>query len=199
MGRGPVGLFAIQSAKIMGAERIIAIDTVPERLALARKYGATDIIDFAKEDVFERIKEISRGEGADGVIDCVGMEASAGHGLSSVISTLQEKLTSTERPYALMEAIRAVRPCGIVSVPGVYGGPIPVNMGAIVQKGLTLKSGQTHVKRYLEPLTKLIQQGKFDTASLITHRSADLADGPDLYKTFRDKKDGCVKVVFHPN
>jgi threonine dehydrogenase-like Zn-dependent dehydrogenase len=198
-GAGPVGLFAIQSAKIMGAERIIAIDTVPERLELARKYGATDIIDFAKGDVFERIKEISRGEGADGVIDCVGMEASAGHGLSSVISTLQEKLTSTERPYALMEAIRAVRPCGIVSVPGVYGGPIPVNMGAIVQKGLTLKSGQTHVKRYLEPLTKLIQQGKFDTASLITHRSADLADGPDLYKTFRDKKDGCVKVVFHPN
>lgn len=98
-----------------------------------------------------------------------------------------------------MEAIRAVRPCGIVSVPGVYGGPIPVNMGAIVQKGLTMKSGQTHVKRYLEPLTKLIQQGKFDTASLITHRSTDLADGPDLYKTFRDKKDGCVKVVFHPN
>lgn len=198
-GAGPVGLFAIQSAKIMGAERIIAIDTVPERLALARKYGATDIIDFAKDDVFERIKEISRGEGADGVIDCVGMEASAGHGISSVISTLQEKLTSTERPYALMEAIRAVRPCGIVSVPGVYGGPIPVNMGAIVQKGLTMKSGQTHVKRYLEPLTKLIQQGKFDTASLITHRSTDLADGPDLYKTFRDKKDGCVKVVFHPN
>jgi threonine dehydrogenase-like Zn-dependent dehydrogenase len=198
-GAGPVGLFAIQSAQIMGAERIIAIDTVPERLALARKYGATDIIDFAKEDVFERIKEISKGEGADGVIDCVGMEASAGHGLSSVISTLQEKLTSTERPYALMEAIRAVRPCGIVSVPGVYGGPIPVNMGAIVQKGLTMKSGQTHVKRYLEPLTKLIQQGKFDTASLITHRSTNLADGPDLYKTFRDKKDGCVKVVFHPN
>jgi threonine dehydrogenase-like Zn-dependent dehydrogenase len=91
-----------------------------------------------------------------------------------------------------------VRPCGIVSVPGVYGGPVPVNMGSIVQKGLTLKSGQTHVKRYLEPLTNLIQEGKFDTASLITHRSTNLADGPDLYKTFRDKKDGCVKVVFHP-
>lgn len=133
------------------------------------------------------------------MIDCVGMEASAGHGLSGVIATLQEKLTSTERPYALTEAIKAVRPCGIVSVPGVYGGPIPVNMGSIVQKGLTLKSGQTHVKRYLEPLTKLIQEGKFDTASLITHRSTDLADGPDLYKTFRDKKDGCVKVVFHPS
>ena len=99
-GAGPVGLFAIQSAKIMGAERIIAIDTVPERLALARTYGATDVIDFMKEDVFERIKEISKGEGADGVIDCVGMEATAGHGVASLVSTIQEKLTSTERPYA---------------------------------------------------------------------------------------------------
>jgi len=198
-GAGPVGLFAIQSAKIMGAGRIIAIDTVPERLALAKKSGATDVIDFMNEDVFERIREISKGQGADGVIDCVGMEATAGHGIAGVLSTLQEKLTSTERPYVLAEAIKAVRPCGIVSVPGVYGGPVPVNMGSIVQKGLTLKSGQTHVKRYLETLTKLIQAGKFDMTSLITHRSTDLADGPDLYKTFRDKKDGCVKVVFHPN
>jgi threonine dehydrogenase-like Zn-dependent dehydrogenase len=199
-GAGPVGLFAIQSAKIMGAGRIIAIDTVPERLALAKKSGATDVIDFMNEDVFERIKEISKGQGADGVIDCVGMEASAGHGgLTGVLSTLQEKLTSTERPYALAEAIKAVRPCGIVSVPGVYGGPVPVNMGSIVQKGLTLKSGQTHVKRYLETLTKLIQEGKFDMTSMITHRSTNLADGPDLYKTFRDKADGCVKVVFQPN
>jgi threonine dehydrogenase-like Zn-dependent dehydrogenase len=197
-GAGPVGIFAIQSAKLMGAERIIAIETVPERIALARKAGATDVIDFMNEDVFERIKEITRGQGADGVIDCVGMEASAGHGgLTGVLSTVQEKLTATERPYALAEAIKAVRPCGIVSVPGVYGGPIPVNMGSIVQKGLTLKSGQTHVKRYLEPLTKLIQDGKIDTTLLITHRSHDLAEGPDLYKTFRDKKDGCVKVVFH--
>ncbi|MGU3546416.1 zinc-dependent alcohol dehydrogenase [Methylobacterium sp. A52T] len=199
-GTGPVGIFAIQSAKIMGAERIIAIETVPERIALAEKAGATDVIDFMNEDVFERIKEITKGQGADGVIDCVGMEASAGHGgLTGMLSTVQEKLTATERPYALAEAIKAVRPCGIVSVPGVYGGPIPVNMGSIVQKGLTLKSGQTHVKRYLEPLTKLIQEGKIDTTSLITHRSQDLAEGPDLYKAFRDKKDGCVKVVFHLN
>jgi threonine dehydrogenase-like Zn-dependent dehydrogenase len=199
-GTGPVGIFAIQSAKIMGAERIIAIETVPERIALAKKAGASDVIDFMNEDVFERIKEITKGQGADGVIDCVGMEASAGHGgLTGMLSTVQEKLTATERPYALAEAIKAVRPCGIVSVPGVYGGPIPVNMGSIVQKGLTLKSGQTHVKRYLEPLTKLIQEGKIDMTSLITHRSQDLAEGPDLYKTFRDKKDGCVKVVFHLN
>ena len=199
-GAGPVGLFAIQSAKVMGAERIIAIETVPERIAMARNAGATDIIDFMQEDVFERIKEISKGQGADGVIDCVGMEASSGHGgITGALATIQEKLTSTERPYVLAEAIKAVRPCGIVSVPGVYGGPVPINMGSVVQKGLTIKSGQTHVKRYLEPLTKLIQEGKIDTTSMITHRSTNLTDGPDLYKTFKEKKEGCVKVVFHPN
>ena len=195
-GAGPVGIFAIQSARIMGAERIIVIETVPERIALAKMSGATDIIDFENEDVFERIKEISKGQGADSVIDCVGMEATSGHGVTGVISAVQEKLTSTERPYVLSEAIKAVRPAGIVSVPGVYGGPVPINMGSVVQKGLTIRSGQTHVKRYLEKLTGLIQEGKIDTTSMITHRSSDLADGPDLYKTFRDKKDGCVKVVF---
>ena len=199
-GAGPVGYFAIQAAKIMGAERIIVIEMVPERIALARKAGATDIIDFAKEDVFERIKEISQGKGADAVIDCVGMEASGhSHGLGGIVTAIQEKLTTTERPIVLAEAIRAVRPCGVVSVPGVYGGPVPINMGSVVQKGLTIRSGQTHVKRYLEPLTRLIQDGKIDTASLITHRSTRLEDGPDLYQTFKEKKDGCVKVVFHPN
>ncbi len=198
-GAGPVGLFAIKSAQIKGAGRIIAIDTVPERIALARQAGATDIIDYAHEDVIERIKEISKGEGADCVVDCVGMESDAGHGLFKVVSAIQEKLTSTQRPYALEQMIQAVRSCGIVSVPGVYAGPIPVNMGALVQKGLTVKSGQTHVKRYLEPLAKLIQDGTIDPTFLITHRSTKLEDGPELYKTFRDKKDNCVKVVFHPN
>ncbi|MGI4977336.1 MAG: zinc-dependent alcohol dehydrogenase [Janthinobacterium lividum] len=198
-GAGPVGLFAIQSAVIKGAGRIIAIDTVPERIAMARKAGATDVIDYANEDVMERLKEISGGQGPDCVVDCVGMESDAGHGLFKAISTIQAKLTSTQRPYALEQMIQAVRSCGIVSIPGVYAGPIPVNMGALVQKGLTIKSGQTHVKRYLEPLTKLIQEGKIDPTFLITHRSTKLEDGPELYKTFRDKKDNCVKVVFHPN
>ena len=198
-GAGPVGIFAIQSAKVMGAERIIAIETVPERIAMAKQAGATDIIDFVKEDVYERIKEISKGEGADSVIDCVGMEASGAHGLLGMVDAVKEKLTPLERTAALDQAIRAVRPCGVVSVPGVYGGPLTINMGQIVQKGLTMRSGQTHVKRYLEPLTKLIQEKKVDTTFLITHRSNKLEDGPDLYKTFRDKKDGCVKVVFHPN
>ena len=195
-GAGPVGLFAIKSAQVMGAARIIVIETVPERIALARQAGATDIIDLKKEDVLARIKDLTNGEGADAVIDCVGMEATAGHGMLGVLSAVQEKLTSTQRPYALEQAIQAVRPSGVVSVPGVYGGPVPVNMAAVVQKGLTIRSGQTHVKRYLEPLAKLIEQGKIDPTFLITHRSSKLADGPGLYETFRDKKDGCVKVVF---
>ena len=195
-GAGPVGFFAIQAARHMGASRVIAIETVPERIALARTAGATDIIDFKVEDVMERIREISDGQGADCVIDCVGMESVAGHGAFSVISKVQEAVTSTQRPYALEQMIQAVRPAGTVSVPGVYAGPVPLNMAAIVQKGLTIKTGQTHVKRYLEPLTKLIQEGKIDTTSIISHRSGDLADGPELYKAFRDKTDHCTKVVF---
>ena len=195
-GAGPVGFFAIQAARHMGAARVIAIETVPERIALARTAGATDIIDFKVEDVMERIREISNGQGADCVIDCVGMESVAGHGAFSVISKVQEAVTSTQRPYALEQMIQAVRPAGTVSVPGVYAGPVPLNMAAIVQKGLTIKTGQTHVKRYLEPLTRLIQEGRIDTTSIISHRSADLADGPELYKAFRDKTDHCTKVVF---
>ena len=135
----------------MGADRIVVIETVPERIALARKIGATDIVDFENEDVYERIKEISKGEGADGVIDCVGMEATGGHGIAGAISKVQETLgSSTQRPYVLNEAIKAVRPGGSVSVPGVYGAPVPLDMGSVVQKGLTIRSGQTSVKRYLE-------------------------------------------------
>jgi len=196
-GAGPVGLFAIKSAEIMGAERIIVIESVPERQALARQAGATDIIDHTSEDVMERIHEITRGEGPHATVDCVGMESTPGHGALGVLGAIQEKLTSTQRPYALEQAVQAVRPSGIVSVPGVYAGPVPVNMGAVVQKGLTFRTGQTHVKRYLDKLSGLIQEGRIDPTFLITHRSTNLADGPELYKTFRDKKDGCVKVVFN--
>ncbi len=196
-GAGPVGLFAIRSAVIMGAERVVSIESVPERIALAAKAGATDHINPEKEDVLERINEITHGQGADSVMDCVGMEAHGGHGIMGAISAVQATLTSMQRPYALEQMIMAVRPCGNVSVPGVYSGPVPLNMAAIVQKGLTIKSGQTHVKRYMEPLAKMIQEGKIDPTFLITHRSSKLEDGPELYKTFRDKKDDCVKVVFH--
>ena len=196
-GAGPVGLFAIKSAAVMKAGRIISIETVPERIALAKVAGATDVIDPSTEDVMERLKEITGGQGPDCVVDCVGMEASAHHGLLGALSRVQEKLTATQRPFALEQMIQAVRPSGTVSVPGVYGGPVPVNMAAVVQKGLVIRSGQTHVKRFLEPLTKLIQDGTIDPTFLITHRSGNLEDGPALYETFRDKKDGCVKVVFN--
>ncbi len=196
-GAGPVGLFAIKSASVMGAERVIAIESVPERIALARKAGATDVIDYTKEDVLERIKDITKGRGADAVIDCVGMESDGAHGLLGVLSSVQSAVTSTQRPYALEQMVMAVRPSGIISVPGVYAGPVPVNMGSVVQKGLTIRSGQTHVKRYLEKLAGLIEDGTIDPTFLITHRSTKLEDGPELYKTFRDKKDDCVKVVFH--
>jgi threonine dehydrogenase-like Zn-dependent dehydrogenase len=196
-GAGPVGLFAIKSAAVMKAGRIIAIEMVPERQSLARIAGATDVIDPSVEDVMERIRDITKGEGPDAVIDCVGMEASGHHGVMGAISAIQEKLTATQRPFALEQMIQAVRASGIVSVPGVYGGPVPVNMGAVVQKGLTIRSGQTHVKRWMGELAGLIMDGTIDPTFLITTRSSRLEDGPDLYKTFRDKQDGCVKVVFH--
>ena len=196
-GAGPVGLFAIKSAAVMKAGRIISIETVPERIALARIAGATDVIDPSAEDVMERLKEITDGQGPDCVVDCVGMEASGHHGILGALSRVQEKITSTQRPFALEQMIQAIRPSGTVSVPGVYGGPVPINMAAVVQKGLTIRSGQTHVKRFLEPLAKLIQDGTIDPTFLITHRSTRLEDGPELYKTFRDKADGCVKVVFN--
>ncbi len=196
-GAGPVGLFAIVSAAVMGAGTIIAIESVPERQALARVAGATDVIDPSTEDVLARIKDITHGEGPNATVDCVGMEASGHHGVLGALSAVQEKLTSTQRPYALEQAIIAVRPSGIVSVPGVYGGPIPVNMGAVVQKGLTIRTGQTHVKRWLDELTKLIASGRIDPTFLISHRSSDLTQGPALYETFRDKKEKCTKVVFN--
>ena len=138
-GTGPVGLFAIQSAKVLGAERIIAIETVPERIAMARKAGATDIVNFAKEDVYRAHQGDQQGRRcADVVIDCVGMEASPGHGQGGISSApSKRKVMPAERTYVLDQAIRAVRPCGVVSVPGVYGGPVTVDMGSIVQKGLT--------------------------------------------------------------
>ena len=198
-GCGPVGLFAIASAYMLGAGKVIAIDRFPERLKLARDYCGATTIDYTEDGVIvvEALRDLTGGMGPDSCIDAVGMEAHGAHGIAGAISKVQEAIGSgTQRPYVLNEAIKAVRPGGSVSVPGVYGGPVPINRGAVVQKGLTIKSGQTHVKRYLEPLTKLIQDGRIDMTSMVTHKSKDLADGPELYKTFRDKKDGCVKVVF---
>lgn len=194
-GCGPVGLFAIKSAFLLGAERVIAIDTVPERLQLARECGA-ETLDYDDEDLQQRILDLTNGLGPDAVIEAVGLES---HGTGGVMETLQSKLTTTERPYALMQAILACRPGGTVSLPGVFvGSAVPTPLGAFIGKGLTLKTGQTHVQRYLEPLMAMIVEGKIDPSFLITHR-VSLEDGPEAYKTFRDKEDGCVKVVIRPN
>ncbi len=194
-GCGPVGLFAIKSAFLLGAERVIAIDTIPERQALARACGA-ETLDYSDEDLQQQILDMTNGLGPDAVIEAVGMES---HGVGGLMEAVQSKLSSSERPFALQQAILACRPGGTVSLPGVFVGPaVSAPLGAFVGKGLTMKTGQTHVQRYLEPLMNLIAEGRIDPSFLITHRIA-LEEGPEAYKTFRDKKDGCVKVVIRPN
>lgn len=199
-GCGPVGLFAILSAFILGAHRVIAIDPVPVRLTMARNAGA-ETIDNEAGNVHEQILELTNGQGPDAVIDAVGLESHGADGaLQKVSSAVQSSLTAFERPYALNEAIKSCRPGGIVSVPGVYmGAGVPIAMGSFMNKGLTMKTGQTHVHKYLPKLMQLIEEGRIDPTSIITHRTADLAAGPDLYKTFRDKQDDCVKVVLFPH
>jgi threonine dehydrogenase-like Zn-dependent dehydrogenase len=192
-GCGPVGLLIVKCCHLLGAKRVIAIDRVKERMDLAKQAGA-DVLNLDDGDIHEQILQATQGLGPDAVIDAVGAEAHGG----GMVDTLKAKLTGLERPTALQEAIRSCRPCGIVSVPGVYGGPITLNMGALMQKGLTIKSGQTHVQRYLEPLLKMVADGKIDPGFIITHRIG-LKEGPEMYETFRDKKDGCIKVVIHPN
>jgi len=198
-GCGPVGQFAIKSAWMLGAGRVIAIDTVPERLKLAADHGRAETIDFMKTDVYDRLQEMTKGRGPDRCIDAVGAEA---HGMGSV-SAMVDKAKAvvglgTDRPTALREAIFCCRKGGTVSVPGVYVGLLDnMPMGAFVNKALTMKTGQTHVHRYLKPLMEKIEKGEIDPSFLITHR-LKLADAPQAYKTFRDKQDGCIKVVLIP-
>lgn len=199
-GCGPVGILAIKSCLLLGAKRVIAIDTVPERLALARAAGA-ETIDFGEDKVQESIMEMTHGLGPDAVIEAVGMEAHGADTLAQKIgSAVMAATISMERPFALNQAILACRPGGIVSMPGVYGGPVgPVALGVLMNKGLTLKTGQTHMVRYLKPLLERIEKKEIDPSFIISHRSSRLEDGPELYKKFRDKADGCTKVVFTPH
>ena len=199
-GCGPVGLFSIMSAFVLGAGRVIAIDSVKERLELARKLGA-ETIDFKDGSVHEKILEMTRGEGPDAVIEAVGMESvGAETTMQKVASAVQATVSASDRPYALNDAILCCRPGGIVSVPGVYiGATVPTAMGAFMNKGLSMRTGQTHVHKYMDKLMRLIEDGKVDPTLIISHRTADLGEGPDLYKTFRAKDDGCVKVVMFPH
>jgi threonine dehydrogenase-like Zn-dependent dehydrogenase len=197
-GCGPVGQMAIRSAFLLGAERVIAIDDVQERLIMALQSGA-EIVDFSRENVFDRVKALSGGRGPDACIDAVGLEA---HGATLDAYLDQAKAAAylaTDRPSALRQAIHACRKGGIVSIPGVYGGFLDkIPFGAAFQKGLTFKMGQTHMMRYMKPLLEFIERGLIDPSFVITHRlPLDLA--PEAYKTFRDKKDGCIKVVLKPH
>jgi threonine dehydrogenase-like Zn-dependent dehydrogenase len=197
-GCGPVGQMAIRSAVMLGAGRVIAIDNVPERLAMARAGGA-ETIDTTNENASERLKEMTKGRGPDSCIDAVGAEAHGTNPLENIVDSAKMAVKlSTDRPGALRQAIMACRKGGTLSVPGVYIGLLDkIPFGALMNKGLTVRTGQTHVQRYLAPLLKTIEDGKMDPSFVITHERP-LEDGPELYKTFRDKKDGCIKVVLKP-
>jgi len=196
-GCGPVGQFAIRSAFMFGAERVIAIDRIPERLELA-KAGGAEILNYEETEIGVALKEMTGGRGPDCCIDAVGMEAH-GTGLMAAYDMVKQTFRlETGRPLALREAIVACRKGGKVSVPGVYGGFIDkVPMGAFVNKGLTMRSGQTHMQKYMKPLLDRIQNGEIDPSFIITHR-LPLDEAPHGYKIFRDKKDNCVKVVLKP-
>lgn len=197
-GAGPVGQFAIRSAIMMGAEQVICIDNVPERLSMARAGGAITI-NFDEESVLERLKELTRGKGPEKCIDSVGMEAHAARSIDSMYDRAKQALMlESDRPHVLREMIYVCRPAGIISIPGVYGGLIDkIPFGAAMNKGLTFRMGQTHVNRWTDDLLKRIQEGQIDPSFVITH-SVSLEQGPEMYKTFRDKHDGCIKVVLKP-
>ncbi len=197
-GGGPVGQFAVKSAYLLGAERVILIDEVAERLSLARNQGKAETIDFSTDSVLEGLKELTGGRGPDVCIDAVGLEA---HGVApdALLDRAKAALfLATDRAHALREAIQACRKGGTVSIPGVYGGMVDkMPMGAAFGKGLTFRMGQTHVHRYLQPLLEHIQAGDIDPTFIITHR-LKLDDAPEAYKTFKAHDDGCIKVVLTP-
>ncbi len=197
-GCGPVGQMAIKSAFLLGAERVIAIDTVPERLALALASGAITL-NFADEDIYDRIQELTQGRGADACIDAVGTEASATASLDSMVDRIKvATFMGTDRPHVLRQAIHCCRNFGTVSIVGVYGGFLDkVPMGSAINRGLTFRMAQTPVQHYMHKLLGRIEAGEIDPSFVITHR-ATLEEGPELYKTFRDKQDGCIKVVMKP-
>jgi threonine dehydrogenase-like Zn-dependent dehydrogenase len=197
-GAGPVGQMAIRSAVLLGAKQVIAIDRVAERLAMARAGGAVTI-DFDNESVLDRLQDLTAGKGPEKCIDAVGMESHVTRSFDSLYDRAKQAvMAESDRPHVLREMIYVCRPGGTLSIPGVYGGLIDkIPFGASMNKGLTWRMGQTHVKRWTDDLLGRIADGQIDPSFVITH-TAGLEEGPDLYKTFRDKQDGCIKVVLKP-
>lgn len=197
-GCGPVGQFAIKSAWMLGAGRIIAIDNVTERLELAASSGA-ETVNFDDVDVFEALMELTDGRGPDRCIDCVGCEAHAGGTLDGMLDAIKTTtFLATDRPHVLRQTIMACRKGGTISIPGVYigyGDKIPI--GAAMNKGLTIRQGQTHTHKYMPTLLDKIVKGEIDPSFVVTHEMA-LEDAPQAYEMFKDKKDGCIKVVLKP-
>jgi threonine dehydrogenase-like Zn-dependent dehydrogenase len=197
-GCGPVAQFAIQSAWMLGAGRVIAIDSVPERLEMAAKHGKAETVNFEKHDVYEQLQQMTKGRGPDRCIDAVGCEAH-GVGTVEVVDKVKSAVRlNNDRTYAITQAIMCCRKGGSISVPGAYAGSTDsIPLGAFMNKGLTMKSGQTHMQRYMKPLLAKIEAREIDPSFVITHR-VPLTDAPKAYETFRDKEDGCIKVVLRP-
>lgn len=197
-GCGPVGQFAIQSAWMFKAGRVIAIDRVAERLRMAQQHGRAETIDFSKDDVYKKLQEMTGGRGPDRCIDAVGCEAHAASTLGAIADQVSSAVMPADQMHSISEAIKCCRKAGTVSVPGAYGGLADkLPFGAFMNKGLTMKTGQTHMQRYMKPLLDMIEREVIDPSFVITHR-VPLAEAATAYKTFRDKKDECIKVVLKP-
>lgn len=198
-GCGPVGQFAIQSAFLLGAERVIAIDHYPERLAMARDISKAETLDFDEVDIVDALRQMTGGRGPDACIDAVGMEAH-GAGVAYAYDRVKQAMRlESDRPTALREALMTCRNGGVVSVPGVYGGfSDKFPFGAVMNRSLTIRTGQCHVQRYMQPLLERVVRGELDPAAIITHHM-DLEDAPHAYDIFKHKQERCIKVVLHPH
>lgn len=198
-GCGPVGLFCIQCAWLLGAGRVIAMDWVKDRLEMAEQKCRAETINIDRRDVYDTLMEMTRGRGPDSCIDAVGAESHGWGSLDAVVDKVKTTLhVATDRPHALREAIKCCRKGGTLSVPGVFIGFLDkVPFGAVMNKALTIRTGQTHVRKYTDRLLRHIQEGDIDPTFVITHRLR-LDEAPEAYKTFRDKREHCVKVVLRP-
>jgi threonine dehydrogenase-like Zn-dependent dehydrogenase len=197
-GCGPVGLLAMKSAYLLGAERVIAIDRVPERLAMAREKVGAETINYEDTDIYEALREMTGGRGPDACIDAVGLEAHAPSMQYLYDRAKQAMMLETDRPIALRQAIMTCRNGGVISVIGVYGGFIDkFPMGSVMNRSLTIRTGQCHVHRYLRPLLERIERGDIDPSFVISHRMP-LENAAEGFSIFNNKQDECTKIVLKP-